>query len=75
MCTKNYSQWLEKEDPRKSIVEWDLEVWNALPKDLIGNWLELYAWKIHNNKLEDKKINYFKEKEPCPDGSELIQSH
>ena len=58
-----------KVPPRK--IEWDLEVWKALPKDLIENSFELYTANIQNNKLEDKKINYLKEKESCPNGSEL----
>ena len=85
-CTERYNQWsadgvhaetkdgnLLKEPPRKRIVEWILDAWASLSKDLIAESFKCCALNLPVDESEDDLIQCFKEEEPCAAGKDLLE--
>ena len=60
--------------PRKKIVQWVLESWSALSKEVIVKSFKSCALNIANNGSKGEIIHFFKPKEPCHAGRQQLKS-
>ena len=63
-----------KPPPRKKIVQWILESWAALSKEVIVESFKSCALNLANDGSEDERIHCFKPKEPCHAGRQQLKS-
>jgi len=84
--TEMYDEWLAngvhqfteagnmKPAPRRMVVEWIINAWQKLSKDLIIDSFKGCALNIKTDGSEDGKIHCFKENKPCEAGAELLKN-
>ena len=63
-----------KPQPRKKIIQWILESWAALSKEVIVESFKSCALNLANDGSEDERIHCFKPKEPCHAGRQQLKS-
>ena len=83
--TSEYDAWLSsgihqytqagnmKAPPRRKIVEWVLEAWSKLSKDLIVKSFKTCGLNLAIDGSEDQSIHCFKKKGCCPNGAAMLQ--
>ena len=59
--------------PRRKIVEWILEAWEKLSKDLIIKSFKTSALNLATDGSEDEFIHCFKKEEACPNGADRLK--
>ena len=63
-----------KPPPRKKIVQWILESWAALSKEMIVESFKSCSLNLANDRSEDERIHCFKPTEPCHAGRQQLKS-
>ena len=63
-----------KPPPRKKSVQWILESWAALSKEVIVESFKSCALNLANDRSEDERIHCFKPKESCHAGRQQLKS-
>ena len=85
IITERYDEWMSngiheytnagnlKAPPRRQIVEWIIQSWSDLPKELIVKSFKCCGLNLPNDGSQDEMIHCFKKGKPCEAGAALLK--
>ena len=86
-CTEKYDNWIGevgihsetpavnlKSPPRRTIIQWVLQSWSELPRDLMKKSFPCCALNLPTGGSQDEKIVCFREGQPCCAGMEMLKT-
>ena len=59
--------------PRRSVLDWILTTWKALPKEIVESSFKKCTLTIDNNGKDDEQISCFKPGKPCAEGYKVLK--
>ena len=59
--------------PRRKIVEWVIESWDSLPKEMVTNSFKSWALTLPTDGSQDDYIHYLKNGQPCESGRGMLR--
>jgi len=65
---------INKKPPRRAILQWILEAWDALPTDAIKRSFKSCALNLPVDGSDDDIIHCFKDKQPCSSGKAILDA-